>query len=203
MHRDGQSEVIVYRRRAAGPSLAPHERFTVAHELGHHVLLQDSNFRARRRREYWEGEDLCQHFAARLLLPDRLVYDLPEPTDALELMSAVNSLARRAQVSAEPAARALVKRIERPVALGTLRLDPYPATRRLGFRAWWVENRRWWGSGGGRRLAVYVDHPLAPALELMRGLRTGEFGSPSLKGAAMTTLRRRRGSTAALAALLG
>lgn len=202
IRRGRQWEIVVYRSRAAGASLAPHERFTVAHELGHYALLQESDFRARRRREYWRGEDLCQYFAARLLLPERLLRDLPAPTDTAELMAAVNFLSRRAGVSAEPAARALVAWLDRPVALGTFLLDPYPRTRRLGFRGWWVENRHWWGGGGGRRLAVYLDHPLAPVLELMQSLRVGEVGSPSLEGAATTTLRRRRGTAASFAALL-
>ena len=202
MRRDGGWEVVVYRRRPAGPSLAPHERFTVAHELGHHVLLQESEFRARRRREYWQGEDLCQYFAAQLLLPERLLPELPEPIGTAELMSAINLLARRAGVSAEPAARALVARLDQPVAVGTFLLDPYPRTCRLGFRGWWVENRNWWGRGGGRRLAVYIDHPLAPALQLMRRLRAGDLGSPRLDGAEATTLRRRRGSAASFTALL-
>jgi hypothetical protein len=117
-------------------------------------------------------------------------------------MAAVNRVARSAGVSAEPAARALVARSEAPIALGTFLLDPNPATRRLGFRGWWVENRAWWGGRGGRRLAVYVDHPLAPALEAMRSLRPGQMAAPRLDGADRTTLRRRRGRAASFAAML-
>ncbi len=203
VHRDGGWEVVVFRARRSGPDLAPHERFTVAHEIGHHVLMEESGFTARRRREYWEGEELCQHFASCLLLPERLIGPpMGSPPGTQALMAAVNDLACRAGVSAEPAARALVSRSSAPVALGTFLLDPNPATRRLGFRGWWVENRAWWGGRGGRRLAVYVDHPLAPALEIMRQLRAGQFAAPSLEGAARTTLRRRRGTGASFAALL-
>ena len=186
-----------------GRPLAPHERFTVAHEIGHRVLLEECDFRPERRATYWLGEALCQHFASELLITPAMLGRVGEARDGAALIGAVNELARRAEVSAEPAARALVGASERPVALGAFLLDPLPATRRLGFRGWWTESRSWWGGRGGRRLAVYVDHPLAPALEAMDRIGPGELASPGLAGAVSTALRRRRGPRASFAAVLG
>lgn len=185
----------------SGP-IAAHERFTIAHELGHLILLQESEFRPKRRAEYWLGEQLCHHFASRLLIRSSLLDEVGEPEGVADLMAAVNRVAQRAQVTAEPAARAVAERIERPIALGTFLLDPLASTKRLGFRGWWAENRRWWAARGGRRLAVYRDHPLAPVLTAMTSIVPGQTASPELSGARETALRRRTPRTASFAALL-
>lgn len=179
------------------------ERFTIAHEIGHHVLEQETGFRATRRAEYWLGERLCQQFASRLLIRRSFLEEAGRCDSSAALMGAVNEIARHAKVSPEPAARALVAEIDEPVALGAFLLDPLRSTNRLGFRAWWAENRKWWGAGGGRRLAVYADHPLAPALREMSQLRPWQLGAPRLAGARSTTLRRRGGRWGTFAALLG
>jgi hypothetical protein len=189
----------LHNRRAP---ISGHERFTIAHELGHYVLLRETQFRPRRDAEYWLGEQLCNHFASRLLIPPRLLSDISEPATAAELAAAVNEVATRAAVTAEPAARALVGCLATPVASGSFRLDPLSSTRRLGFRGWWGENREWWGGRGGRRLAVYASHPLAPVLETMRQMKSEQTANPALAGAASTFLRRRRGPHASFTALL-
>jgi hypothetical protein len=202
VRREGGWEVLVMRGDVRPAPLAPHERFTIAHELGHLVLLQEANFRPGRRAEYWLGEALCQHFASRLLIGAELLDRVPQPGSTEELVAAVNWVACHAEVTAEPAARALIERIERPVAIGTFELAPLERTRRLGFRGWWVENRRWWAARGGRRLAVYRDHPLAPALDAMARIGPGEQASPELSGARSTLLRRRNRRRASFTALL-
>lgn len=203
MQRGRSWEVAVMRADPRPRSLAAHEHFTIAHEIGHYVLLQEANFRPQRRAEYWLGERLCHHFASRLLIRSSFLDAVESCNSSSDLMAAVNGLARRAQVTAEPAARALVERIERPAALGIFLLDPLRSTQRLGFRGWWAENRGWWGGRGGRRLAVYKDHPLAPALHEMTRLKPGQLGAPQLAGADSTVLRRRKGQRASFAALLG
>lgn len=178
------------------------ERFTIAHELGHFVLQQESNFRPRRRAEYWLGESLCDHFASRLLIREQMLEGLQTPRTTTDLMELVNEVARAAEVTAEPAAKALTGFIEQPIAVGTFLLDPRPSTKRLGFRAWWSENRPWWGARGGRRLAVYADHPLAPVLREIARLEPWQATATDVDGARSALIRRRWGRWAAFAALL-
>jgi hypothetical protein len=202
VQRGRKWEAVVMRRDARPAPLNGHERFTIAHELGHYLLLRHADFRPQRRAEYWLGEEICNQFASRLLIPTILVTQDSEPTSAAGLAAAVNALAARALVTAEPAARALVAQLKTPVALGTFLLDPLATTRRLGFRGWWVENRSWWGGRGGRRLAVYADHALASVLETMRSLGSGQTAVVEVPGAATAFLRRRTRRTASFTALL-
>jgi len=202
MRTGGDWEVVLMRNHSRPSAISAHERFTIAHELGHHVLMRDTTFRARREADYWLGEELCNRFASKLLIPRHALAGLGQPGSSSELAASVSAVAQRAGVTFEPAARALVERISAPVAIGIFRLDPFPPTRRLGFRGWWVENRQWWGAHGGRRLAIRVDHALAPVLLRMRAMNAGETASPALPGAESTRLRRSRGSAASFTALL-
>jgi hypothetical protein len=195
-------EVVLMRKHGRPMPMTPYERFTIAHELGHYVLMRDTIFRATREAEYWLGEDLCNRFASRLLIPDSLLAGLTEPESSRELAENVCSIARAAGVTFEPAARAIAARLSTPVAIGTFRLDPLPRTQRLGFRGWWVENRSWWGARGGRRLAVYADHALAPVLCRMRTMAPGQTSEPAVPGACSTRLRRANGPTATFTAML-
>jgi IrrE N-terminal-like domain len=195
-------EIVLMRANTAPKSLRRHERFTVAHELAHALIIRELNYFPRRRAEYWACEDLCNEFASALLIPAHAIEAFGEPATAAELAGMVNDIARRAGVTAEPAARAIVARLETPVAVGTLRLDPLPRTKRLGFRCWWAENRQWWGGRGGRRLAVYEDHPLAPVLRALRTARWGAASAPQVVGSQSTYLRRRAAAGAAFAAVL-
>lgn len=203
MRRGRGWDVVLMRTDPAPKPIAAHERFTIAHEIGHYVLQQESGFRPGRRAEYWLGEDLCQHFASKLLIRHEFLAAADRCESTSDLMAAVNEVARRASVTAEPAARALIEHVPEPVAIGTFVLDPLRSTGRLGFRGWWVENRKWWARNGGRRLAVYETHPLAPVLRAMARLQPGQVGSPRLAGANETALRRRRGPRASFVALLG
>jgi hypothetical protein len=202
MRRGGGWEVVLMRRHTRPAPISNHERFTVAHELGHFLLLKETAFRPRREADYWLGESLCNHFASELLIPEPLLAGIREPTSSAQLASAVNAIALAAGVTHEPAARAVAAHLATPVALGTFRLDPRASTSRLGFRGWWVENRRWWGARGGRRLAVYTDHALAPVLQRMQVMHPGQIAAPDLAGAVSTLLRRRSGATASFSALL-
>jgi hypothetical protein len=202
MRRSRGWEIVLMRRDLRAAPISGHERFTVAHELGHYLLLKETAFRPRREADYWLGESLCNHFASKLLIPHRLLVGICEPSTSAELAAFVTTVARSAGVTHEPAARALAAHLDNPVALGTFRLDPRASTGRLGFRGWWVENRRWWGARGGRRLAVYADHALAPVLQRMRVMCPGQTDTPDLAGAVCTLLRRRSGVTASFSALL-
>jgi len=195
-------EVVVMRPRGPSGDISPQERFTIAHELGHLILMRETPFRIQRDADYWLAEELCNRFASGLLIPQRLLSDLAEPRSSTELAASVSEVARMAAVTFEPAARAVAARFATPVAIGAFHLDPLERTRRLGFRGWWVENRSWWGGRGGRRLAVYADHALAPVLQRMPAMRPGETASPQLDGARSTRLRRSPGPRASFTALL-
>jgi hypothetical protein len=64
------------------------ERFLIAHELGHLLLLQSGAGNPSGRAEYWKVERLCDAFARRLLVPERAATQIvegakPTPTDRL------------------------------------------------------------------------------------------------------------------------
>jgi IrrE N-terminal-like domain len=195
-------EVVLMRSHPRPAPISPQERFTIAHELGHYMLMRDTPFTPQREADYWLGEELCNRFASRLLIPDPLLAGLTEPCSSAALAATVCSIAKAAGVTFEPAARAIAARLTTAVAIGTFRLDPFPGTQRLGFRGWWVENRSWWGVRGGRQLAVYVDHALAPVLRQMHAMIAGQTVSVELAGARSTRLRRSRGPRASFTALL-
>lgn len=195
-------EVVVMRSHSRCVPISPQERFTIAHELGHFVLMRDTMFRPQRDADYWLGEELCNRFASRLLIPGTVFDGLAEPQSSNDLAMAVSFVADTAGVTFEPAARAVASWFATPLAIGMFRLDPLTRTRRLGFRGWWVENRAWWGARGGRRLAVYSDHALAPVLQRMRSMRSGQATSLELAGARSTRLRRSSGAQASFTALL-
>jgi hypothetical protein len=204
LQEDGaRATVVVFRHGNLGAALSRGERFTVAHELGHLVAAREVDFTPRRRAEYWRLEQLCNEFAGRVLVPRHLWRDLlGPPHDAPELAAAVNALANRAGVSAEAAARRFVPCVERPVAVGGLRIDPSVSTGRLGFRTWWVECRPWCGGRGGNRQAIYEDHVLAPVLRDLVRLPGQQSTSPTVQGTSSTWLRRRAHTTGSFAAVL-
>jgi hypothetical protein len=68
----------------AAQRFSPWDRFLIAHELGHVILQRECNATPLGTREYWQHEKLCDTFARRLLLPDRLhrtAIDCPAPAD--------------------------------------------------------------------------------------------------------------------------
>jgi hypothetical protein len=136
------------------------------------------------------------------LIPRPYLASLGEPQDADALGAMVNVIARTAGVSAEPAARALSAQLETPTAIGEIQISPLKSTRRLGFRTWWVENRSWLGRSGLRRLAIYADDPLAPAIRALQGERLGSRTNLSIGGSSSAYLRRRRLDAGAFAAVI-
>ena len=72
---DGPRGATIYlpSKAGAGQELNPFERFLVAHEIGHFVLLRASNAGPNGKSAYWKLERLCDDFASKLLLPDIIV----------------------------------------------------------------------------------------------------------------------------------
>jgi hypothetical protein len=167
-----RSWIAVHRPAIERSGLTAGERFTVAHELAHHLILRRSEFEPERHAEYWRLEEICNRIAARLLLPESCIHDPGPLLSAKEIALEVSALAIRAQVSSAVAARALMPRIHSPAGLGRLRLSPLASTHRLGFVLWWCENVARVGDSGSRR-AIYHRSLLAPALRLLDDLPVG------------------------------
>lgn len=72
---DSPKGAIIYLPSKDRPieGLTPFERFLVAHEIGHFVLLRACNAGPRGEGAYWKLERLCDDFASKLLLPDTIV----------------------------------------------------------------------------------------------------------------------------------
>jgi hypothetical protein len=197
-----RQEVRLFRREGLARQIRSHERFTIAHEIAHALVWREFRQMPRRRRDYWLHEELCNEFASSLLIPCDFVASLGEPKDADAVVLAVNEIARRAGVTAEPAARALAKQLKTPVAIGELQISPFARTKRLGFRSWWIESRVWLGRAGGRGLAIYTHDPLAPVIDALCDVRVGEPAHPTVDGSSSAYLRRRRYDSGAFAAVL-
>jgi Zn-dependent peptidase ImmA (M78 family) len=80
-------------------------RFTLAHELGHVLLDRDLDCRPLTKTEYWKHEVICNDFAARLLIPESAVADLPRKSPWRE----TDGVAREYDVSWEVAARRITE----------------------------------------------------------------------------------------------
>lgn len=104
--------------------LTPRERFSIAHELGHWLLLDRLGIDPQQGgRSYWVQEEAVNAFAGKLLVPDWLAEDWlgdtrqeePVPTFALR------KWAEQSRVSEEVVAKALVRHRDQ---IGFLRLLP-------------------------------------------------------------------------------
>lgn len=102
--KDGEWYVV-----ARGRSNAVH-RFTAAHELGHYLLIKHCDFSPtiKDKKNYFFCEDLCNQFAARLLV-DHDEVALFKLVSARQCLVHVRYLANRYNVSAEVAARAIIE----------------------------------------------------------------------------------------------
>jgi len=199
--RSARGEVIVYRSDREPRALSPGERFTIAHEIGHHLIAEANCFVPLREGEYWRCEEICNAFAAALLVPPGIRCTLDEPATATELAEAINRIARRCDVSAQVAARVAIATIATPAVAGTLCFDRLVRRRRLGFREWWCENAGFAGATNKRR-AVYEGEPLAPALEGIWNIPQRTIATPGVDGTRTTYLRRRSPRVASFTALL-
>ena len=84
------------------------ERFTLAHELAHVLLIQNFGFNPQKGPEYYQCERLCDAFAGALLVPHRWVNDV-RVNSAAQLLAYLGSLAARLRVSRAVVAVEMVK----------------------------------------------------------------------------------------------
>jgi len=99
--------VIRIRQRTVGsPGLTVRERFTVAHELGHSLLIKQFSWNPLAGDDFHACERLCNLFAGALLVPDSVLTKI-EIKSAADTISSVLFLSRVYQVSRHVAARRL------------------------------------------------------------------------------------------------
>lgn len=70
LHFSLDGAVIILPEKRSRPRF---ERFQIAHELGHLVLLNECGAAPTGPSEYWQHEDLCDWFARELLLPAQII----------------------------------------------------------------------------------------------------------------------------------
>jgi uncharacterized protein DUF955 len=106
--QEGDEYKIVLRRSTAeARPLSRRERFTLAHELGHILLLTRFGWNPQAGADYFMCEDWCDLFASHLLVPV-----LAGPSRffaAQDALTALHSTARRYNVSFEVAARRITE----------------------------------------------------------------------------------------------
>jgi hypothetical protein len=104
--RTDGSMYIAIKHHGTADRLPPHYRFTVAHELGHFVLLTQPGFEVRpdSDAEYFEIEKLCNRFAGSLLVHTAL-FDKRQWSDAYRVCAQIVKVASMCKVSLEVATR--------------------------------------------------------------------------------------------------
>jgi Zn-dependent peptidase ImmA (M78 family) len=104
------SPKVVISEDAKRRGLAPGERFSVAHEVGHWVVWRRFGIVPSCKPEYWKHEAICNEFAARLLIPpiflEGFLSELINRHRVLPIFLP-RALAASAQVSWEVAARSI------------------------------------------------------------------------------------------------
>lgn len=166
----GRDSPVVYRSVPFGEGLSPRERFTVVHEVAHAIVQRELQVAPSRSREYWALEDLCNEYAAAVLMPDWAVAEaLHGPSNAREFTHDALWLARRCAVSHEAAFKRAVASAPGTAAWGL-------RERRGGTVVGWsAENPEILGLRPGT--ALRGDGPLANAVPPSGSLDREYIGS--------------------------
>lgn len=159
--------VVVY-GCSPGDKLHPRHRFTIAHEIGHHLLAQRGVPAPVDNREYWKREELCNQFAAALLVPDRAVrYAISQPwTESGNLYARLRLVSEHARVSREVVCKRIGPRIG---DFSSWEIDRLPRHDVLGRVRWSVESRPVLGLYA--RSHVGLDHRLAEIIKASFAMR--------------------------------
>lgn len=104
--RPDGSFCILVKEDTANYDFYPRNRFTIAHELGHYILLQDygMNSRMENNSEYFRVEKLCNRFAGSLLV-DGTMLEKSLWHDPYRICAQFAKIASVCRVSVEVAAR--------------------------------------------------------------------------------------------------
>lgn len=148
------------------------DRFSIAHELAHVLCDRRGVGQPRRKTEYWRLEDLCDEMANRILIPETVETVPKTPTDAYSAYLAVVAVSRACTVSAESAARAVVRDSPTVTMVASLRRSVNPSTKTEGYVVWTT------GSVRGVELkpgsAIRQRHQLADVLRDLPDRNLGE-----------------------------
>jgi hypothetical protein len=99
--------------------LGTRDRFTIAHELGHILLIQKFNWTPSHGSDFFHCEELCNEFASNLLVPER-VFKINSISTAMQLFNLFEIISSHMGVSWKVAARRVVARYHATgVILGT------------------------------------------------------------------------------------
>jgi len=103
----GSLRILLERPLAKGTPLSVRERFTVAHELAHVLLIKRFSWNPTQGKEYFLCERLCNLFAGHLLVPQKVIRSLTihSPAQAVDSATALRDAYR---VSLQVAARRIV-----------------------------------------------------------------------------------------------
>lgn len=105
----GRDHPVVYRRPGRRGDMTPRERYTVAHEIAHSIVQRTLRSAPSRSREYWGLEDLCNEYAAEVLMPVAVVSEIVLPSRSLEdLLDGAQRLATLCRVSLEASMKRVV-----------------------------------------------------------------------------------------------
>lgn len=63
-------KISISRENAEKKEYTPSERFIIAHEIGHLLLIRKFSLNPKDEGDYWQIENLCDYFARKLLLPN-------------------------------------------------------------------------------------------------------------------------------------
>jgi len=98
---ESRPEIVLALREVPTETYTAFERFLIAHELGHLILIRTGVDGPVGTAEYWKLEDLCDCFSRWLLMPERIVRAMLQdrPSTGTELLEISSRLALVAQVS--------------------------------------------------------------------------------------------------------
>lgn len=159
---DNKWHPVVFRRHLDGPDrLSNRERFTIAHEIAHALLSDQAELTPRRTRDYWVLEEVCNEFAARLLLPDSsLSYlDAHQNCEGVALLNEVLTLGTTGKVSRPVAAKRICDYVTGTTVIGAAKRWSSRFSRDTYRVAW---------TAGAERLGLRTGVHLDPDSELGR-----------------------------------
>lgn len=181
----GRSVIVI-----GGPGVnRQRQRFTVAHEIGHHLLDVYGLSRPQTPKEYWLVENLCHFFAGCLLIPNPVIswVRAAEPNEPHHLLTLAMTAMERADVSAAAISHRL--RDELPgTAFCEVSYSRSSESDVSGIVRWVAERFPWLRAGAKRKLRA--DHFLSRLMHAHRQSRYGAITLGYMNGLPVAGVRR-------------